>query len=119
MRALSGNHIRVKVTCVGGTSLQVESHVGRWRSFLMVSLRPTARGVSILPLFAVPRTRSRSHLLRVRLSAALFTAFLRRDVEALSGIRFPESYIDNRDETLNACYQYLCRLPEDRGEEMG
>lgn len=112
MRALSGNDIRVSVTCSGGTIIMVESRIRRRRGYLMVSLRPTPRGVSILPIFGVPRTRSGTHLLHGRVSAALFTAFLRRDVEALHGIRFPPGFLDNQDETINACYNYLCRLPE-------
>lgn len=117
MRALSGNDIRVHVTCSGGTIIMVESHVRRRRGYLMVSLRPTRTGVSILPIFGVPRTKSGLHRVHARVSAALFTAFLRRDVEALGGIRFPAGFLDNQDETINACYRYLCELPEYRNEE--
>jgi aminopyrrolnitrin oxygenase len=117
MRALSGNDIRVNVTCSGGTIIMVESHIRRRRGYLMVSLRPTRTGVSILPIFGVPRTKSGLHLVHARVSAALFTAFLRRDVEALGGIRFPAGFLDNKDETINACYRYLCDLPEYRSEE--
>jgi nitrite reductase/ring-hydroxylating ferredoxin subunit len=117
MRALSRNDIRVNVTCSGGTIIMVESHIGAHRGYLMVSLRPTRDGVSILPIFGVPRTKSHLHRLYARVSAALFTAFLRRDVEALGGIRFPAGFLDNRDETINACYRFLCQLPEYRSEE--
>lgn len=112
MRALSGNDIRVNVTCSGGTIIMVESQVRHRRGYLMVSLRPTPGGVSILPIFGVPRKKSGLHVLHARVSAALFTAFLRRDVQALHGIRFPPGFLDNEDETINACYRYLCRLPE-------
>jgi phenylpropionate dioxygenase-like ring-hydroxylating dioxygenase large terminal subunit len=118
MRALSGNDIRVNVTCSGGTIIMVESRIRSRRGYLMVSLRPTKSGVSILPLFGVPRTKSGSHLVQGRISAALFTAFLHRDVQALSGIRFPPGFLDNHDPTINACYQYLCDLPEYESEEM-
>lgn len=118
MRLLSGNDIRVNVTCSGGTIIMVESHVRNRRGYLMVSLRPTKSGVSILPIFGVPRTKSGVHLVHGRVSAALFTAFLRRDVEALGGIRFPAGFLDNEDETINACYRYLCELPEYGTEEM-
>ncbi|MGZ5441822.1 MAG: Rieske 2Fe-2S domain-containing protein [Thermoanaerobaculia bacterium] len=123
MRALSGNDIRVNVTCSGGTIIMVESRIRRRHGYLMVSLRPTPGGVSILPIFGVPRTSSGVHLLHARVSAALFTAFLRRDVQALSGIRFPPGFLDNQDETINACYRYLCQLPEwlavDSGQSTG
>lgn len=115
MRALSGNDIRVNVTCSGGAIITVESHIRRWRSYLMVSLRPTRTGVSILPLFGVPR--SGLHGPHARVAATLFTAFLTRDVQALSGIRFPAGFLDNADPTINACYRYLCDLPESDCEE--
>jgi len=112
MRALSGNRIDVIVTCAGGTMVIIEATVGSIRSFMMISLRPTANGgVSILPLYAVPRKRAGLHRLHARLARALFTAFLQRDYSALSGIRFPENYTDQQDATINACYRYLCRLP--------
>ena len=38
--------------------------------------------LSILPIFGVPRTRTGTHRLHARVSAALFTAFLHRDVNA-------------------------------------
>ena len=112
MRALSGNRIDVIVTCAGGTMVIVEATAGSIRSFMMISLRPTASGgVSILPLYAVPRKRWGLHRLHALLARTLFTAFLQRDFSALSGIRFPENYIDQQDPTINACYRYLCQLP--------
>ena len=118
MRLLSANDIRVNVTCTAGTLIQVESQIRRWRSFLMVCLRPTPRGVSILPIFGVPRRATGAHHLHARGAAALFTAFLTRDVKALSGIRFPDAFSDGRDPTINACYRFLCELPELPNEEM-
>jgi len=57
------------------------------------------------------------HRLHARVAGTLFTAFLTRDVEALSGIRFPNGFLDNQDATINACYRYLCELPEYDCEE--
>ena len=111
MRALSGNDIRVNVTCSAGAIITVESRIRERRGYLMVSLRPTRTGVSILPIFGVPRKKSGLHRLHARVSGALFAAFLRRDVQALSGIRFPPGFLDNNDETINACYRFLCELP--------
>ena len=119
MRALSGNDIRVNVTCSAGTIITVESRIRRHRGYLMVSLRPTRTGVSILPIFGVPRTKSGVHLVQGRISAALFAAFLHRDVEALSGIRFPAGFLDNKDATINACYRFLCELPEYESSAVG
>lgn len=117
MRALSRDAIRVQVTCSGGSLLTVESEVGGRRGFLLTSLRPTPRGVSIHPLFGVPRTRSGMHVVHARVAAALFTAFLRRDIQPLQGIRFPSGYYDVQDPTVSACYRYLCQLPESVSEE--
>jgi nitrite reductase/ring-hydroxylating ferredoxin subunit len=110
MRWLSGNDIRLEVSCIG-TMLRVEAQAGRRRSFLLVALRPVPDGVSLLPLFGVPRTRSGSHRLHVRIAAALFTAFLSRDLQVLNGIRLPPGFPNSADPTLNACYRYLCQLP--------
>lgn len=118
MRYLSGNDIRVEVTSTAGTLLQVESQIRHRRSYLLVCLRPTRTGVSILPMFGVPRRATRSHLLHAPIAAALFTAFLTRDVSTLSGIRFPEPFTDGRDTTIDACYRFLCQLPGSRREEM-
>lgn len=118
MRALSHDDIRVHIFCKGGSLLMVESEIGDRRGFLMTCLRPMQGGVSILPIFASPRTRSGSHLVHARIAASLFTAFLRRDIEPLQGIRFPDGFTDARDETVTACYQYLCGLPEYATKEL-
>lgn len=117
MRLLSGDDVRVDIRCFGGTLLTVESSIRKRRAYLMVGMRPVvdgkgADGVSLLPFFGVPRAAAGTHRLHARISAALFTAFLRRDVNVLSGIQFPHGYVDRSDALLNACYRYLCQLPE-------
>jgi nitrite reductase/ring-hydroxylating ferredoxin subunit len=117
MRALSGDDIRNVVTCAGGSMVVVEATVGTRRSFLIVSLRPVSGGVSLLPLVGVPRRPSGLHVIHAHLAKLLFIAFLRRDVRALQGIRFHPRFDDERDATLDACYQYLCDLPRFEREE--
>jgi hypothetical protein len=112
MRTLSGNDIRVVVTCAGGTMVIVEATVGRRRSFLMVSLRPVPGGVSLLPLVGVPRRAAGLHVPHALLARTLFVAFLRRDVRALEGIRFTPRFDEDRDAMLEEFYAYLCTLPE-------
>ncbi|HEX2060614.1 MAG TPA: hypothetical protein VHK90_07725, partial [Thermoanaerobaculia bacterium] len=85
--------------------------------YLMCGLRPMNGGVSILPIFGVPRTASRTHVVHARVAKALFTAFLRRDIRPLEGIRFPDGFRDARDPTVTACYRYLCGLPHYEHEE--
>lgn len=118
MRLLSGNRIEVVVSCVGGTTVVVEANVGGRRSYLMVSLRPVPRGVSLLPVVGVPRRRFGLHRVHARVAMALFLAFLRRDVRALEGIRFTPRFDDERDATLEAFYRYLCSLPEYERKEI-
>ena len=110
MRFLSRNQIDVIVTNAGGTMVIIEATAGPMRSFMMISLRPRSDGgVSILPLYAVPR--SRVHLVHAPIARMLFSAFLHRDFSALRGIRFPDRYVDQQDPTINACYRHLCELP--------
>ncbi|HYS53028.1 MAG TPA: Rieske 2Fe-2S domain-containing protein [Thermoanaerobaculia bacterium] len=117
MRLLSRNHIEVTVTCAGGTMIIIEATAGRQRSYMIVSLRPTREGVSILPLYAVARSRIGLHKIHAPLARILFTAFLRRDLKALRGIRFPASYVDPHDPTISACYRHLCELPAYRRDD--
>ena len=117
-RLLARNRVESIVTCAGGTMVVIDATAGPHRSFMMISLRPTRDGgVSILPIYGVPRRRSGLHLLHARAARLLFSAFLHRDVEVLRGIRFPASYIDAQDPTINACYRFLCELPAYRSAE--
>ena len=115
MRFLSRNHIAVTVTCAGGTMVIIEAAAGRHHSYMIVSMRPTPTGVSILPVYAVRRSRTGLHTIHARLARILFTAFLRRDLKALNGIRFPANYTDPNDPTITGCYRHLCELPAYRG----
>jgi aminopyrrolnitrin oxygenase len=118
MRLLSRNHIEVTVTCAGGTMVIIEAAAGRHRSYMIVSMRPTrSGGVSILPVYAVRRSRSGLHRIHAHLARILFTAFLRRDFKALNGIQFPANYTDPDDPTITGCYRHLCELPEYRRDD--
>ena len=117
MRFLSRNRIEVTVTCAGGTMVMIEANAGRQRSYMIVSLRPTRNGVSLLPLYAVGRIRAGLHRVHARIARILFTAFLRRDLNVLRGIRFPENYTDPDDPTITACYRHLCELPAYRRDD--
>jgi nitrite reductase/ring-hydroxylating ferredoxin subunit len=117
MRAMSGNRIDVTITCAGGPVVMVESVAGTHRSHMMIAVTPVRDGVSILPLYAVPRRRDGLHRAHAFAAHLLFTAFLGRDIRPLSGIRFPPQFRDDGDATLNACYRFLCALPEHRVED--
>src|SRR5206468_1608950 len=117
MRFLSRNHVEVTVTCAGGTMIIIEATAGRQRSYMIVSLRPTRAGVSILPVYAVTRSRIGLHIIHAPIARVLFTAFLRRDLKVLRGIRFPANYADPLDPTITACYRHLCELPAFRRDD--
>jgi hypothetical protein len=117
MRFLSRNHIEVTVTCAGGTMIIIEASAGRQRSYMIVSLRPTRDGVSILPVYGVARGRIGLHIIHAKIARVLFTAFLRRDLKVLRGIRFPANYVDPVDPTITACYRHLCELPAYRRDD--
>jgi nitrite reductase/ring-hydroxylating ferredoxin subunit len=117
MRLLSHDDIRVRITC-RGSLMRVESQAGSRRSFLLVGVRPTVAGVSILPLTAVSRDSLGGHHLRVRVASLLFRAFLERDLHLLDGIQFPMPFREANDTTLNECYRYLCDLPGNEKESL-
>ena len=111
MKALSGDHIRVTLTLYGGTLLSVESDLGRTRSALLAGLSPAPGGTSVLLSFAAPPspvpglTRA-----RLALSRWLYTAFLRRDLSVLAGMRL-RTDAARQDPVLRPLLDFLAQLP--------
>jgi nitrite reductase/ring-hydroxylating ferredoxin subunit len=108
---LSRDHVRLTVTCSGGTVVAVESDLGRVRSGLLLCLRPIADGVEVTPVFAVPRGRLAG--LRVRTARALFSGFIRKDVAFMNDMRFHPSAAGPSDPVLQTFLDYLRELPAD------
>jgi aminopyrrolnitrin oxygenase len=111
---LSRDHIKITVTCFGGTVITVESDLGRTRSALMLCLRPVDDGVEIVPVFGAHQGRfGLIDAARVHLARWLYSGFIKKDVAFMDDMRFHPSAGGPFDETLNEFLEYLCQLPED------
>lgn len=115
---LSRDHVRLTVTCSGGTVVAVESDLGRVRSALLLCFRPVSGGVEITPVFAVPPGPLAG--LRVRTARALFSGFIRKDVAFMDDMRFHPSMAGVHlktagpfDPVLHTFLEYLRELPAD------
>jgi nitrite reductase/ring-hydroxylating ferredoxin subunit len=114
IRWLSGDDVRLSVTCFGGTVVAVESELGRTRSALLLCLRPVREGVEIVPVFGVRRGAVAAwDALRVHLTRWLFTAFIRKDVAFMDDMRFHASAGGPRDRILGELLDFLRQLPVD------
>jgi phenylpropionate dioxygenase-like ring-hydroxylating dioxygenase large terminal subunit len=91
LKWISGDTIRVRVTCRGGSIVIVESEAGSSRSQLMLGITPIdAKTTRITPVFATPRTGCRSlDVARLAITRWLFTSFLKKDVAVLEHMRWP------------------------------
>lgn len=114
---LARDHVRLTVTCSGGTAVAVESDLGRVRSALLLCLRPVAEGVEVTPVFAV--TSGPLGALRVRAARAIFSGFIRKDVAFMDDMRFHPSAAGPADPVLHAFLDFLRELPLDEDSEDG
>jgi hypothetical protein len=110
MHRLSGGTIRASIECWSGTTVVVESEVGRRRAAMMLCLDPAGGAVAVTPIVAVPAGRLGGF--RSRLAAWLYRAFLERDVVLLDGMRFRPAPELPEDEVLATCLDFLAGLPE-------
>ena len=115
MRRLSGDHIRVRLNCWGGSAVTVESDVGRMRSALLLAFVPVGDEVEVRPVFTTRRGRVPG-VDRVRLAVArfLFTRFIEKDVGVMQGIRFRPRLPAPGNETLEAFLRWATTLPGER-----
>jgi hypothetical protein len=112
---LSRDHVRLTVTCSGGTVVAVESDLGRVRSGLLLCLRPVAEGVEVTPVFAVPSGPLAG--LRGWAARALFSGFIRKDVAFMDDMRFHPAIAGPADPILKAFLDFLRELPLDEATE--
>ncbi|MBV8457733.1 MAG: Rieske 2Fe-2S domain-containing protein [Acetobacteraceae bacterium] len=94
MKWLSGDDIDTSITFSGGSMVFVESRVRRWRTFVILSMCPTAEGGSVVRgvvgiAGAPQRLRMRGAL---RLTTWLFRSFLDEDVGVLGGMQWHEPH---------------------------
>jgi aminopyrrolnitrin oxygenase len=120
IRRISRDHVRLTVTCFGGTVVAVESDLGRTRSTLLLCLRPVPEGVEITPVFGIRRSGLGAwDALRVRLARRLYTGFIRKDVAFMDDMRFHPSAGGPADPVLDEFLEYLRQLPEETSTEEG
>lgn len=110
MAWLSGGTIRASIECWSGTTIVVESEVGRRRASLMLCLCPAGDAVTVTPIVAVPAGGLGG--LRSRIASWLYGAFLERDVALLDGMRFRPAPVLPEDQVLAACLDFLAAQPE-------
>lgn len=114
IRWISGDRVRLTVTCFGGTVIAVESDLGRTRSALLLCLRPIPEGVEIVPVFGAHRSGLAAwDALRVHLARRLYTGFIRKDVAFMDDMRFHPSTGGPFDPVLSEFLDFLRQLPED------
>ncbi len=117
MAWLSGNEIRISMTCHGGTTLIAESEIGQFKTCMMMSFRPTEEGVSLFPFYGIQGT-GLGRKFAVRLTRFLFNSFLRKDIQILDGIRFRADHLGPGDETLARFLEFLQGLPFNETQEV-
>jgi aminopyrrolnitrin oxygenase len=113
MKALSGNRIRVTLTLHGGTLLSVHSDLGRVQGRLLASLTPVPEGTSVRLAVAARRGPvPGAAALVLGVSRWLYTAFLRRDMAVLDGMRFNVATA-TADPVMRPLLDFAIGLPED------
>ncbi|MBW3569869.1 MAG: Rieske 2Fe-2S domain-containing protein [Gemmatimonadetes bacterium] len=115
MKRLSGDHIRVQISCWGGTTLTVESDVGRTRSALLLAMIPVGHEVEVTPVFT-SRRGGVPGVDRVRLAVArfLFSRFIQKDVGVMDGMRFRPRLPLPGNEPLETFLRWASSLPGER-----
>lgn len=112
---ISRDHVRLTITCSGGTAVAVESDLGRTRSALLLCLKPVsdgeADGVEITPIFAVFPGPFAD--LRVHAARRLYSGFIRKDVAFMDDMRFHPSAAGPADPVLHTFLEFLRELPAD------
>jgi nitrite reductase/ring-hydroxylating ferredoxin subunit len=91
VRWLSGDRVRVTISCWGGSIVTVESRLGRMHSTLLAGCAPVGDGSETEVRLVVGVRRKGSALLNrlhVLGSRVLFTRFLKGDARVLSGMAF-------------------------------
>jgi hypothetical protein len=116
MKRLSEDHIRVQISCWGGTTVTVESNLGRTRSALLLAMIPVGDEVEVTPVFT-SRRGGVPAMGRLRLGVArfLFTRFIEKDVGVMQGMRFRPRLPLPGNETLETFLRWASGLPGERG----
>lgn len=97
MKWISGDRIHVRMVC-HGTLLTIETDLGFTRTAACVGMLPTPQGTRLFPAFGVRRGPFQG--LRLALARWLFTAFLRKDLGVIEGMRLRTDVDDPALQTL-------------------
>jgi nitrite reductase/ring-hydroxylating ferredoxin subunit len=114
MQWLSGNDIRVNMSILGGVLFMVETELGKRKTCLVLSMRPTTNGTSVRGIICIQKKKGMlSAALSVRLASWLFRSFLKRDVWVLDDLRFhgPGHEDTLGDQIMNCVLSHLSTLP--------
>ena len=115
MKRISNDHIRVEINCWAGSTVTVESDLGRTRSALLLAFVPVGDEVEVTPVFTSRRSGIPG-VDRLRLAAArfLFTRFIEKDVQVMQGMRFRPRHPLRGNEALEAFLRWASALPGER-----
>lgn len=115
MKWLSGDHIRVEINCWGGSTVTVESDLGRTRSALLLAMIPVGDEVEVTPVFT-SRHSPVPGVDRMRLAIArfLFTRFIEKDVGVMHGMRFRPRLPLPGNGALETFLRWASTLPGER-----
>lgn len=108
MQSLAKDGIGVTMSCYGGTLFTVHSKLGEHRAGLLVGMEPRKDDSTRLHLFVGSQGRG----VKALLARYLYTAFLKSDLEPMTGVRLQPHTGLAVDETISRFANYLESLPE-------
>ena len=123
LRRFVGKHVEISITSWGGPHVLVEGRFGRAHSRLLVASQALGadRTLSDVIVFArrVPMIWGGRLSDAVNLSVRrMFTqAFVRYDIDRLSGVRYQPEGLIEQDRELIECFHWLGRLPRSEYDE--
>ncbi|HXO70672.1 MAG TPA: Rieske 2Fe-2S domain-containing protein [Bradyrhizobium sp.] len=116
MKWLSNDEIIGSITCIGGSTMLVETRIGNRETFILLSMSPTPGGGSTVRglVGSTGNPAAVTSRLRVRLAAWLFESFLEKDVGILEDIAWhpPHSGTSPGDSMMRQLYAFFCTQPE-------
>ncbi len=110
MRKLSGNRIEVTIRCWHGSVLMIQTKTQQRETFLWLNFLPVDGGTLVKPIYAVTcGGLPGASALRLRISAWLFQAFLRKDISILDQMKFAPTVSEQEDPYFNAYLRFIKR----------
>lgn len=113
LKKLSGNSIRASMTCIGGTTVLVQSQATMWRSLFLMSLCPAREnGTLVRAIVGVEKKGRLFNGIGLRMAHWLFKAFLIKDLTIFDGIEWhpPEHLHTSGDNFTTRFYEFITSL---------